>query len=126
MKEEEGVRIIYKIENYHRIKIFGFDFVNNNKYNCKIKVKGVIKDLQEYYDIEEDSEIHDGEIKNKTTLEIMLIGINKIIDMSYMFYRCNLLLSIPDISKWNVENVTNMRCMFSDCGILTNLSGIEQ
>ena len=102
---EKGVTIIYKIENYKRIKIFGLDFVNNNKNNCKIKVEGKILGLQEYYEIQQDIE-NNNQIKNNNTLEIILIGINKIIDMSYMFYRCNLLLSLPDISKWNVENVT--------------------
>ena len=28
--------------------------------------------------------------------------------MSYMFDECSLLSSLPDISKWNTNNVTNM------------------
>ena len=29
-------------------------------------------------------------------------------DMSYMFYGCKSLISLPDISKWNTDNVDNM------------------
>ena len=32
----------------------------------------------------------------------------KIIDTNRMFYGCESLISIPDISDWNMENVTNM------------------
>ena len=36
--------------------------------------------------------------------------ISKIIvtDMSYMFYECNSLISLPDLSKWNTSNVNDM------------------
>ena len=36
-----------------------------------------------------------------------------------MFISCK---NIPDISKWDVSNVTNMRCMFSDCINLPDIS----
>ena len=35
--------------------------------------------------------------------------------MSYMFGGCSSLLSLPDISKWNTDNITNMSYMFSGC-----------
>ena len=28
--------------------------------------------------------------------------------MSYMFYKCKSLITLPDISKWNINNVNNM------------------
>ena len=31
---------------------------------------------------------------------------NNVTDMSYMFYRCSRLSSLPDISKWKTNNVT--------------------
>ena len=31
--------------------------------------------------------------------------------MSYLFYKCKDLKSLPDISKWNTYNVTDMSCM---------------
>ena len=33
---------------------------------------------------------------------------NNVTNMSYMFYGCSSLESLPDISKWNTNNVTNM------------------
>ena len=35
-------------------------------------------------------------------------------DMSYMFYGCSSLISLPDISKWDTKNV-NMSNMFDKC-----------
>jgi len=35
--------------------------------------------------------------------------------MSYMFYKCSKLSKLPDISKWNTNNVTNMSGMFFGC-----------
>ena len=35
--------------------------------------------------------------------------------MDWMFYGCKYLISLPDLSKWNTQNVTNMRSMFSGC-----------
>ena len=38
--------------------------------------------------------------------------------MSYMFNGCSSLKSLPDISKWNTNNVTNMNNMFGGCELL--------
>ena len=40
---------------------------------------------------------------------------NNVIDIRSMFYRCSSLSSLPDISKWNTNNVTNMSYMFCEC-----------
>ena len=37
---------------------------------------------------------------------------NNVTDMSYMFYRCKSLISLPDLSKWNNFNVKNMSYYF--------------
>ena len=39
-----------------------------------------------------------------------------------MFYCCSSLSSLPDISKWNTNNVTNMSKMFSGCSNLSELN----
>ena len=44
--------------------------------------------------------------------------------MSYMFYGCSSLESLPDISKWNTSNATNMSSMFKYCSSLKSLSDI--
>ena len=87
---EEEIIIRYKIKNEKRIRIFGNKFVENNKNRCKVKVKEEIIEIKEYYYINEDE-------KENEYLDILLIGINNIIDMSYMFSNCSSLSSLPDI-----------------------------
>ena len=43
-----------------------------------------------------------------------------------MFGGCSSLLSLPDISKWNTNNVTNMSGLFSKCSSLISLSDISK
>ena len=40
---------------------------------------------------------------------------NNIIDMNYIFNGCSSLSSLPDISKWNTKNVIRMSAMFYEC-----------
>ena len=37
--------------------------------------------------------------------DISKLNTNNVTDMSYMFHRCSSLSSLPDISKWNTTNV---------------------
>ena len=41
--------------------------------------------------------------------------------MSGMFYNCESLISIPDISKWNITKVNNMSDMFDGCSKLSQI-----
>ena len=49
-----------------------------------------------------------------------------ITNMSHMFYKCNSLKSLPDISKWNTKNVTDMSDMFYNCSSLESLPDISK
>ena len=40
--------------------------------------------------------------------------------MNSMFSRCSSLLSLPDILKWNTNNLTNMRYMLYGCSSLSS------
>ena len=55
----------------------------------------------------------DGEISEY--IEINLIGIKKIIEMSWMFAECLSLSSLSDISKWNTSHVNNISSIFYEC-----------
>ena len=46
--------------------------------------------------------------------------------MRSMFLGCSLLSSLPDISKWNTSNVTNMENMFKGCSSLSSLPDISK
>ena len=42
-----------------------------------------------------------------------------------MFNECSKISSLPDISKWNTNKVTNMKTMFQGCSSLTQLPDIQ-
>ena len=141
---ENQIKLIYNIRNNQEksIKIFGKNFVKNNKDKCHIIFEKKKYDLTENFDVPDD---HRGKI------EIFLEGIDKIIDasemlsdcyllenfyvcewdtsnitnMSHMFRNCKSLLSLHDLSKWNMINVTNIKYMFSGCKSLKYLPDLS-
>ena len=44
--------------------------------------------------------------------------------MSYFFYGCSSLEILPDISKWNTNNVINMSYMFYSCSSLIKFNSL--
>lgn len=46
--------------------------------------------------------------------------------MMFMFYSCKKLVSIGDISEWNVRNVITFRGMFFNCNVLKNIGDLSQ
>ena len=46
--------------------------------------------------------------------------------MSNMFYECNSLISLPDISKWNTSNVNSLNNMFYECFSIKSLPDISK
>ena len=114
MEIRNEIDIIYDIKECDKrkgkIKIFGNNFVKNNKNKCKIIIDDKENELIEEY-----------KIKDNNKLEIKLIGINNINDMSNMFYGCSSLSNLPDISKWNTNNVKDISYMSYGCLSLLNL-----
>ena len=112
--------IIYNIDkNKKKLKIFGEDFVKNNKNNCYLLINGKKIDLCKEIMINEEK-------RRKNILEIKLIETKIITNMSYMFYDCNSLQSLPDICEWTTKYVNNMSCMFSGCKSLQSLPDISK
>ena len=133
-----AINIIYFNNKQSPIKIFGSYFVNKNKGKCKILYMGEYFDLSEYfcklvpYDFLNIQLVGIINITDMSCMfeETSLIGIYdflnwnslNITDLSYMFCGCSLLESLPDISHWNTTNVTNLSYMFSGCKSLKALS----
>ncbi len=46
--------------------------------------------------------------------------------MRYMFFGCSSLISLPNISKWNIDNVTIMTYIFGKCTSLKKLPDISK
>ena len=110
----------YMIDDFDTdIKLFGEEFVKNNKEKCFILLNDKKLKLSEY--------INKNDIKiNKKILKIKVKEIETITDMSYMFSKCCSLISLPDISEWDTSSVTNMKYMFDNCEGLTTLPNISK
>ena len=110
--------IKYLIKEDKKIQIFGGEFVKKNKGKCKIIINNTEKELYQYLDTKN--------LKKIKIIEIKLIEIKTITDMSKIFSNCIYLYSLPDISKWDTSLVTNMSYMFSCCFSLSNYDGISK
>jgi len=126
VKSYNEINIIYKTNNTKdindkkEIRIFGENFVKNNRNKTKIVIENKEYDLMEYFNISDY-------IKNKISqLQIKLEDINNIRNMSYMFSNCTSLISLPDISEMNTNNITDMSYMFRNCSSLSSLSNISK
>ena len=117
-KKFDYITINYNIkENDIKVRIFGENFVKNNKNICQIIYEDECCELTQFLNIKN--------LENNKILEIKLIGINNIVDASYMFYDCESLKSLPDIPNWNTKNVTDMSHMFWGCKSLISLPDIS-
>ena len=147
---DNSITIFYKIlKNEKYIKLFGIDFVKNNKNICKIFYEEKKYELQEKFDIKN---INFEKLKNDK-IEIKLVGIKNITNLSNMFsgcsslisidnldkisisginslnnffYNCSSLISLPDISKWKIDNIIDISSMFNGCYSLKSLPDISE
>ena len=46
--------------------------------------------------------------------------------MKYIISECTSLTSLPNISKWNTENIIDMSGMFNECSNLASLPDISK
>ena len=77
--------IIYKIKKeLPKIKLFGKNFVENNKNNFYIRIINKFYNLIEYYELDENMNNNNNEL-----LTIQLIQIHRINNLSYMFDNCD-------------------------------------
>ena len=134
----------YTLKNYNEIKIFGKEFVKNNKNNCRVIIEGKEQEISENLEI--NNNIKNGELKI-TLKEINIIenmshlfsgcfslkeieGIKEFItkfvtDVSYIFNDCSNLKLLPEL-KWDTRNITDMSCMFRNCSSLESLPDISK
>ena len=111
--KENIITIRYITKEKGKIRIFGDNFVKNNKNNCKIIYINKERELEQFIKFKN--------FINIGVQEIQLKVYNDLTDMSYMFSDCDCLLSLPDISKLNTKNVIDMNHMFYFCESLESL-----
>ena len=118
MNSYNAISIKYKINKEdNKIKIFGEEFVKNNINNCTMVIDNKEYKISEWFQIQN---------YKRDNIIVKLKGINRITKMSYMFYDCKSLLSLPDISKWDTSSVNNMSYMFMNCSSLSSLPDISK
>ena len=103
---------VFKIDT--ELKILGKRFVDENKNNFKI-LYDIERELTEYLSFEDDPYYSDEE------LEIKLIQVNPINNLSHMFSECELLLSVTNIAQLDTSQVIDMSYMFYNCKELREL-----
>ena len=111
----QSISLIYKIsKDDSKVKIFGQDFVKHNYKKCKIIYQNKEFELKEYLEINKN--------KNKDEkIEIKLVILSNLTNMSNMFYYCSNLISVPDISKIDTSFVYYMHSVFSHCSSLSQI-----
>ena len=116
MEEKNEIEIVYEpsTNNDKNIKIFGKEFVNNNKDKIRIIYKNKEYELKEYF--KEISSSHN----EKDLIILKLKGLKAMTNMNSMFYGCNTLLSLSDISDLNTINITNIGNIFRECNSLNH------
>ena len=138
--------IAYIINNNEtEIKIFGNDFVKNNKNNnYKIEYEGEEIELQEKLKIKNCDknyiQIKLKNIKDITNMKnmfsgcsslkylfknISLISTSKVENMSGMFYNCSSLEKIDGILELDISNVKDISGMFGGCSSLVEICDIS-
>ena len=123
MKKREDsyeILMLYKLEDdkCQIIKLFGYEFVEENRNICKLMLEGKEKNLNEYIYINKHG--------NDNILKIKLKGINGVNKLTKMFYNCFSLLGIFILSEWNTNNVTDMSYIFYNCQSLKELPDISK
>ena len=98
-------------EYKENIKLFDEYFIKNNKDKCFLLINNKIHELYGEYKFN----------KKEKNIKIKLIEESNIENMSFMFYNCKSLLSV-DMSKWNINKVKNLDCIFLGCSSLYILS----
>ena len=133
-------------EDSKKIKIFGNEFIKNNKNNFEFFVNGELRIIRDEIDKsfwkknDKIIEIKLLEKKKCTSMKSMFYGADSLIsiteqsqwntkyvtDMSFMFDGCRKLKDLPDISNWNTKKVKDMSYMFRECLSLENIKNLDK
>ena len=94
-------------------RIFGGEFVENNKNNIEIMINGIKSELIDECKLK----------KGKNIIEIIIK--NRIINMEQMFCFCSTLTNIEGLKNLDVKETNNFSSMFFECSSLSDLKQIQ-
>jgi len=116
-KDYGQIAIIYEFnQKKNKIKLFGQRFVRKNKSKCHILINNKKIQLCSYIKV-------DSKIKNE--IKIRLIIIEKLNDISYMFFGCKSFKSFKITGNFDTKNLKNISHLFEGCSTLTHLPDIS-
>ena len=95
-------------------RIFGEEFVENNKNNILLVINGKQSKLIEEYNLKEGV---------KTNVQIIII--NKLTNLEEMFSGCCSLENLEELKYLNTKEVTNFSRMFSFCSLLSDIKPLQ-
>ena len=114
LPEKEGITVL---------KIFGEQFVKNNKNKCTLILHDDEKDeeyeynLCAYLDLDFINSINSG----RKLFKIFLVQTDYFYDLSFMFCECFTLMSVDGLTDLYYDQVTNMKSMFHSCFLLQEI-----
>ena len=104
--------------NKENLNILGKEFIKKNINKCKLIYRN------KKYKLKENFEDIDINYNHKDIIKLKFIMLNNIIDISYMFFNCNSLISLSASHKNGTDkniNIINMKYMLFGCKSLQNL-----
>ena len=142
-KNKNKCKIIYKNKKY-KLKEYFEDLkcskINENQVKLILRMESTISDMSHMFDecleLESISEIQNKYNENNMTSENLsennlikrqsFLNKNNIQLINNMFYNCQSLKALPDISNWNTSNVSDLSYMFYDCNLLLHLPNLSK
>ena len=138
--KNKNINLIYETKYQDIIKIFGENFIKNNKYNIELVINGIKKELDYKYKLKAGENKITIIIKNKITNledmfyecktlknidELKYLDTTEINNFSGMFFECSLLKDIKSLENWNVSNGKNFSFMFKGCSSLLDIKPLK-
>ena len=105
-----------------------FDIYDNTNYSENPLYKTLTNmDSISISSISENSQLDSNStfMKNYNNLNIISNKESKLFILTGMFHNCSSLISLPEISKWNIDKVSNLSGVFYNCSSLISLPDIS-
>ena len=127
LSEEKKSNIINKTDNNNNLCLI------EDSYETNIYNNDLIKELDDLSLSNFTISINNDSSNSFNTIENIInyfqntnLKVGKLINTSCLFSGCISLMSVPDISKWNISNVVYMNAMFYNCSSLISFPDLSK